>query len=120
MPRLNGGCGQRALCLESKIAHGRTSSIAPERRAMSRDRLDLDHLPRRLRRNLAAEYLRLKHGLELSPLTLAAYACRGGGPAYRKYNRIPYYAPRDLDAWARKRLSRRVTQNTELREASAS
>lgn len=80
--------------------------------------LDLQHLPRRLRRNDAAEYLKLRHGIDLSPLTLAYYASRGigGGPAYQKFHRLPYYTPRDLDIWARSRLSRRVTTNRELRE----
>lgn len=89
---------------------------------MTRDHLDLDHLPRRLRRRDACEYLRRVHGIFLEPGTLANYAARsdlrGNGPPYRKVGRIPYYGIADLNAWARTRLGRRVTSNAELREAS--
>jgi hypothetical protein len=89
-----------------------------------RDRLDLDYLPRRLRRTDAAEYLRRVHGIDLAPTTLAAYAVksglRGNGPAYRKIRNRPLYSLKDLDAWARARLGPRVNSNTQLRGGTSS
>ncbi len=37
----------------------------------------------RLRRWEAAEYLRLVHGIEVAPATLAKWATVGGGPAFK-------------------------------------
>jgi hypothetical protein len=80
--------------------------------------LDLSNLPPRLRRSAAADYLWLKHGIRLSPLTLAKWACIGGGPTFEKSGRWPLYSPENLDAWARRRLSPPVSTNAELREVA--
>jgi hypothetical protein len=44
-------------------------------------------------------------GYKTSSATLATLACRGGGPAYRKYGRMPLYRVGDAIAWAEGRLS---------------
>lgn len=58
----------------------------------------------RLRRWEAADYLRLAHGIEVAPATLAKWATVGGGPAYQKANRTPLYPTTELDRWAMERL----------------
>jgi hypothetical protein len=58
----------------------------------------------RLRRWEAAEYLRLVHGIELAPATLAKWASVGGGPSYQKVNRTPLYPVSELDLWAADKL----------------
>jgi hypothetical protein len=57
------------------------------------------------RRQSAAEYLRTKHGIEVAVQTLAKLACIGGGPRFAKFGRFPMYAPADLDAWAKERMT---------------
>lgn len=59
----------------------------------------------RLRRWEAADYLRLKHGIEIAAATLAKWASVGGGPAYQKVNRTPVYPTVELDRWAAEKLS---------------
>lgn len=59
----------------------------------------------RLRRWEAAEYLKLVHGIDVAPATLAKWASVGGGPLYQKVNRTPLYATAELDAWAAGKLS---------------
>lgn len=58
----------------------------------------------RLRRWEAAEYLKLKHGIEIAPATLAKYASVGGGPGFQKSLRTPLYPTSELDRWATERL----------------
>jgi hypothetical protein len=60
--------------------------------------------PARLRRKQASEYLRQRHGITLSPATLAKLAVVGGGPAFRKDGPFPLYEPDVLDAFAAARL----------------
>jgi len=65
-----------------------------------------------LRRAAAAEYLR-QHGFPVSRQTLAKLACRGGGPAFRRFGRVPLYAPCDLAAWATGRLGAAATSTAQ-------
>jgi len=60
-----------------------------------------------LRRKEASAYLRRKFGLERAPSTLAKLAVIGGGPPFRRMNRIPLYDPADLDRWVASRLGPR-------------
>jgi hypothetical protein len=60
----------------------------------------------RLRRGEASEYLRLVHGIEIAPTTLAKYASVGGGPAFQRINRTPLYPTSTLDEWARSKLGK--------------
>jgi len=52
----------------------------------------------------ASAFLKNEFGLDLSEATLATMRCRGGGPAYRKWGRIPVYTPPNLRKFARERL----------------
>ena len=61
-----------------------------------------------MRRAEAARYVRESHGIPCSPATLAKYACRGGGPPFRKAGKFPVYSRDDLDAWASSRFSERM------------
>ena len=71
------------------------------------------------RRDGASAYIQETYGIPCSPKTLAKYAVVGGGPAFRKAGRFPLYADPDLDAWARSKLSRRVTSTSELPRGEA-
>jgi hypothetical protein len=59
----------------------------------------------RLRRWEAAEYLKLVHGIEVAPATLAKWVTVGGGPEFQKVNRTPLYPVASLDAWATEKLT---------------
>jgi hypothetical protein len=61
-----------------------------------------------LRRKQASAYLRDRYGLERAPATLAKLAVIGGGPPFRRLNRIPLYTPADLDKWVASKLSGRM------------
>src|SRR5262245_36010824 len=63
-----------------------------------------------LRRWEAAEYLREIHGLQFAPATLAKFACGGVGPEICFVNKIPFYRPTALDAWAKASISKPTTQ----------
>lgn len=67
----------------------------------------------RLRRWEASDYLRLVHGIDLAPATLAKLASVGGGPPYNKSNRTPLYPVRELDAWAADRLGGLVRSSSD-------
>jgi hypothetical protein len=43
--------------------------------------------------------------------TLATLACKGGGPVFRKFGRVPLYTMEDLMAWAESRMSPRMSSN---------
>jgi hypothetical protein len=58
-----------------------------------------------LRRKDASAYLRKTYGLERAPSTLAKLAVIGGGPVFRRINRIPLYSISDLDDWVTSKLS---------------
>ena len=58
-----------------------------------------------LRRKEASAYLRKKYGLDRAPSTLAKLAVIGGGPVFRRINRIPLYSISDLDDWVISNLS---------------
>ena len=59
----------------------------------------------RLRRWEAAEYLKLVHGIEVAPATLAKWVTVGGGPEFQKVNRTPLYPTVALDSWATEKLT---------------
>lgn len=67
----------------------------------------------RLRRWEASEYLKLAHGIEIAPATLAKWASVGGGPLYQKVNRTPLYPTSELDAWATGKLGAPVRSSSE-------
>lgn len=69
----------------------------------------------RLRRWEATEYLRLVHGIEIAPATLAKWVTVGGGPEYQKLNRIPLYPVGSLDAWATGKLGALITTSSAIR-----
>jgi hypothetical protein len=58
-----------------------------------------------LRRKAASAYLYKIHGLERAPSTLAKLAVIGGGPVFRRINRVPLYSTDDLDEWVASKLS---------------
>ena len=60
---------------------------------------------RLLRRKAASDYLHETHGLDRAPSTLAKLAVIGGGPIFRRINRVPLYAKDDLDRWVASKLS---------------
>ena len=60
---------------------------------------------RLLRRKAASAYLYKIHGLERAPSTLAKLAVIGGGPIFRRVNRVPLYSTDDLDEWVASKLS---------------
>jgi hypothetical protein len=70
--------------------------------------------PRYMRRADAARYIRETYGIPCVAPTLAKYACKGGGPVFRKASKFPIYAREDLDAWAKNRLSKPVRSTSEL------
>jgi hypothetical protein len=59
----------------------------------------------RLRRGLAATYVRETHGLECSVAYLEKLASSGGGPLFYRVGRRVEYDPADLDTWALSRIS---------------
>ena len=67
-----------------------------------------------LRRTAASTYLRDTHGLDRAPSTLAKLAVIGGGPPFRRMNRVPLYSADDLDRWDASKLtpSMRSTSDT--------
>jgi hypothetical protein len=66
-----------------------------------------------LRRKEASAYLRRKFGLERAPSTLAKLAVIGGGPPFRRMNRVPLYAPADLDEWVASKLGPRMRSTSD-------
>jgi hypothetical protein len=58
-----------------------------------------------LRRKAASAYLHKTYGLERAPSTLAKLAVIGGGPVFRRMNRVPLYSIDDLDEWVSSKLS---------------
>lgn len=57
-----------------------------------------------LRRTKASEILRAA-GYPISANTLATMACRGDGPKFKRFGRVPLYQRGDLIAWAEARSS---------------
>ena len=53
-------------------------------------------------------------GFPISSTTLATKACRGGGPPFRKFGRVPLYRWSDALDWARGRISVLVNSTSEL------
>src|SRR5258707_14769995 len=60
---------------------------------------------RLLRRKAASAYLHETYGLDRAPSTLAKLAVIGGGPPFRRMNRVPLYAEDDLDRWVASKLT---------------
>ena len=77
---------------------------------------------RLLRRKAASQYLHETHGLERAPSTLAKLAVIGGGPIFRRINRVPLYSTDDLDGWVASKLSapmRSTSDNVSSKTESA-
>jgi hypothetical protein len=72
-----------------------------------------------MRRTDAARYIRETYAIPCAPATLAKYASVGGGPAYKRAGKFPIYARDDLDAWAKSRLSERISSTSELSRRQA-
>lgn len=64
-----------------------------------------NHLPTYFRREEAAQYITETFGFSCSKAWLAKLASIGGGPVFRKAGRVPLYTKKDLDIWAKARLS---------------
>src|SRR6266576_2802580 len=71
--------------------------------------------PKYRNRGQASRYLEDEWGLKRSPNYLAKLAVVGGGPAFRKANRIPLYTDEDLDAYAEGVIGPRVHSTSELK-----
>ena len=72
-----------------------------------------------MRRADAARYLREAHGIPCAPATFAKYAVRRRRPGLRRLGKFPIYARDDLDAWAKSRLSERISSTSELSRRQA-
>jgi len=81
-----------------------TEATQKERRAAARK------YPKLIRRREASQYLFEVHGLQFAPDTLAKFACQGNGPEICFVNKIPFYRPTELDAWAKAKISKPTTQ----------
>ena len=69
-----------------------------------------------LGRDGASKYLMEAHGIKFGVAALANAAVKGTGPPFHKDGgKLVTYARPDLDEWASKRKSRRVTSTSELR-----
>ena len=68
---------------------------------------------RPLRRAEASKYLKEIWGIDRAPSTLAKLATLGGGPRFRRANRIPLYPPEFLDEWACSILSPPMTSTSD-------
>jgi hypothetical protein len=66
-----------------------------------------------LSRKEASEYLLSAWGLHRSVGYLAKLAVIGGGPGFRKANRVPLYTIEDLDTWADKLIGPRIESTSE-------
>jgi len=67
-----------------------------------------------LRRKAASAYLHKTYGLERAPSTLAKLAVIGGGPAFRRMNRVPFYSINDLDDWVASKLSKPMRSTSDM------
>ena len=67
-----------------------------------------DDWPANMRRQVASRYLKVEHGIDFAPATMARYFCQrsDGPPAYIAGGRFPLYPRTELDAWAAKRLGK--------------
>jgi hypothetical protein len=75
---------------------------------------------RLLRRKEASRYLEEKWGVSRAPSTLAKLAVIGGGPSFRRFNRVPYYDPENLDAWVASILSPPLRSTSDTAELDSS
>jgi hypothetical protein len=73
----------------------------------------LDDPDRRLTRNATAAALTAA-GFPIKPATLATKATRGGGPPFSRFGLRALYRWGDALAWAQRRLSRPVSNTSEL------
>src|SRR5258707_14208723 len=69
---------------------------------------------RLLRRKAASAYLHETYGLERAPSTLAKLAVIGGGPVFRRMNRVPLYSIDDLEEWVASKLSRPMGSTSDI------
>ena len=71
---------------------------------------------RPMNRREASEYLFERHGIRRTYATLCKLAVVGGGPLFRKANRVPLYDATDLDQWVAEITSPTVHSTSELRD----
>jgi len=69
---------------------------------------------RLLRRKAASAYVHETYGLERAPSTLAKLAVIGGGPVFRRMNRVALYSIDDLDQWVASKLSRPMRSTSDM------
>jgi hypothetical protein len=69
----------------------------------------------RLRRREAAEYLAMRHGFGIAAATLAKLASVGGGPAFNRIGRTPFYPIDELDRWVEERIGPLVRSTSDGR-----
>ncbi len=67
-----------------------------------------------LTKKQASEYLTNELGLPISEKTLSKYISIGGSPIFRKFGRRVVYSIEDLTSWADNRLSKPVTNSSQL------
>jgi hypothetical protein len=68
----------------------------------------------RLTRRAASDYLKVQHGINRTPGTLAKLATTGGGPKFRKVGqRHVLYDVTDLDSWANSIISEPLSSTSE-------
>ena len=67
-----------------------------------------------LTKKQASEYLTNELGLPISEKTLSKYISIGGSPTFRKFGRRVVYTIDDLTNWAQSKLSKPVTNSSQL------
>lgn len=67
-----------------------------------------------LDRKEQSHYLLEKHGVKVSPSTLACKATRGGGPLFVKFGARVLSTPEWLDAWVKSELSAPRSNTSEV------
>lgn len=71
-----------------------------------------------MRRKAVAEALTIR-GFPISRGSLAMYACKGGGPPFRLFGRIPLYRFSDALKWAEARTSGLLYRNNDSNTGEA-
>ncbi len=67
----------------------------------------------------AADYILTVYQMPCSISLLNKLATMGGGPNFCKVSRYRSYARKDLDIWARWRITKRVSRSAELQHQKA-
>jgi hypothetical protein len=67
----------------------------------------------------AAEYIRTVYQMPCSISLLNKLATMGGGPNFCKVSMYRSYSAKDLNVWARGRITKRVSRSAELKQQKA-